>query len=261
MEEEEINKEGDEDEEEGEEEDEEEEEDEARAPEAPADRAPINKRKNFRPRSIVANEADPPEEEDRSPVAAAPPTKNRRKRSKTPLRVLKTTEVMDLSLKEVREESDSDETGSDSAKQTADLKKYRHIKSKCHFEKPQNLLSLLNNEQNRFNNPFGIDLSKFNKNVAQNSPVDYIDDSDNNKNINNATCAKHSECETGHGNEASAPNQVTAQPGEASVMKEYAESTMRELLSIYGLTSNEMSEPITKNVHISNFSTGKCYPE
>lgn len=41
-------------------------------------------------------------------------------------------------------------------------------------------------------------------------------------------------------------------------MKEYAENTMRELLRIYGLTSNEMSEPITKNVHISNFSTGKC---
>lgn len=40
-------------------------------------------------------------------------------------------------------------------------------------------------------------------------------------------------------------------------MKEYAENTMRELLSIYGLTTTEMSEPLIKNVDISNFSAGK----
>jgi hypothetical protein len=41
-------------------------------------------------------------------------------------------------------------------------------------------------------------------------------------------------------------------------MKEYAENTMKELLSIYGLNSPDMAETITKNVPIANFSSGEC---
>ncbi|XP_069703969.1 zinc finger protein castor homolog 1-like isoform X2 [Periplaneta americana] len=44
---------------------------------------------------------------------------------------------------------------------------------------------------------------------------------------------------------------------DASAMKEYAENTMKELLSIYGLNSPDMAETITKNVPIANFSSGK----
>jgi hypothetical protein len=40
-------------------------------------------------------------------------------------------------------------------------------------------------------------------------------------------------------------------------MKEYAENTMKELLSIYGLNSPDMAETITKNVPIANFSSGE----
>jgi len=47
--------------------------------------------------------------------------------------------------------------------------------------------------------------------------------------------------------------------GEANAMKKYAENTMRELLSIYGLNSNEMPESITKSVDLANFSAGKCF--
>lgn len=176
-----------------------------------------NKRKNFRPRSIVANESPEAEPETETEGATEEVSedadesdektlKNRRKQSKAPLRLVK-TEVMDLSLKETRgEDSDSDSV-SDGSRQTLNLKKYRHIKSKCHFdEKPQNLLSLLNNENNRFNNPFGIDLSKFNKNVAQNSSVEYVDDSDN-KNGKDSPYDKQSEND-------SSTNQVAAHPGE-----------------------------------------------
>jgi hypothetical protein len=45
---------------------------------------------------------------------------------------------------------------------------------------------------------------------------------------------------------------------DASAMKEYAENTMKELLSIYGLNSPDMAENITKNVPIANFSSGEC---
>lgn len=45
---------------------------------------------------------------------------------------------------------------------------------------------------------------------------------------------------------------------DASAMKEYAENTMKELLSIYGLNSPDMAETITKNVPIANFSSGEC---
>lgn len=167
-----------------------------------------NKRKNFKPRSIVTNddaeESGPVEDETEEKSV-----KNRRKRSKTPLRLLK-TEVIDLSFKDSREDSDSDV--SENSKQTVNLKTYRHIKTKCHFdEKPQNLLSLLNNENNRFNNPFGIDLSKFNKKVAQNSPVDYNDDSDI-KNMNNTKNSGNDSCNN-QINDVSGPNQVTLQPG------------------------------------------------
>jgi hypothetical protein len=44
---------------------------------------------------------------------------------------------------------------------------------------------------------------------------------------------------------------------DASAMKEYAENTMKELLSIYGLNSPDMAETITKNVPIANFSSGE----
>lgn len=45
-------------------------------------------------------------------------------------------------------------------------------------------------------------------------------------------------------------------PGDASAMREYAESTMKELLGIYGL--NDLAESITKHVPIANFASGKC---
>jgi hypothetical protein len=44
-------------------------------------------------------------------------------------------------------------------------------------------------------------------------------------------------------------------PGDASAMREYAESTMKELLGIYGL--NDLAESITKHVPIANFASGK----
>lgn len=43
--------------------------------------------------------------------------------------------------------------------------------------------------------------------------------------------------------------------GEASAMKEYAETTMRELFGIYGLNSSE-AETIANNVPMANFATG-----
>ncbi|XP_049782787.1 uncharacterized protein LOC126184438 [Schistocerca cancellata] len=68
---------------------------------------------------------------------------------------------------------------------------------------------------------------------------------------------------------AGAPSQPAAQrraldlscsrtsPEDAPAMKEYAENTMKELLSIYGLSGADMAETITKNVPIANFSSGK----
>jgi len=102
-----------------------------------------NKRKNFQPRSIVSDEASRPE-------------KSRRKGAVTPQKCLK-PEIMDLSLRET-EGSDSDR--SEEFQETPNLKSVRKIKNdKCHLE-GGSLLSLLNSE-NRLNNPFGIDLSKF----------------------------------------------------------------------------------------------------
>lgn len=199
-----------------------------------------NKRKNFRPRSIVTNESPEAETEAGSGGGSAEDVeegdgekavKNRRKRSKTPLRLLK-TEVMDLSLKESREEDeeekekegdDEDEDSddmSDSSRQTLNLKKYRHVKTKCHFdEKPQNLLNLLSAENNRLNNPFGIDLSKFNKNVAQNSTIDNGDGDSDKKVGKDGTFGKNGEANLGtcsaQANDAvtSTPPQITSQPG------------------------------------------------
>ena len=78
--------------------------------------------KNFKPRSIVFETIQKTEsgltvEDDQS--AEEKSVKNRRKRSKTPLRLLK-TEVIDLSLRESREDSDSDV--SENSKQTVNLK-------------------------------------------------------------------------------------------------------------------------------------------
>ncbi|KAJ9577498.1 hypothetical protein L9F63_005871, partial [Diploptera punctata] len=42
---------------------------------------------------------------------------------------------------------------------------------------------------------------------------------------------------------------------DASAMKEYAENTMKELLSIYGLNSPDMAENITKNVPLDSFAS------
>uniref|UniRef100_A0A8D9EBS9 Transcription factor castor n=1 Tax=Cacopsylla melanoneura TaxID=428564 RepID=A0A8D9EBS9_9HEMI len=50
------------------------------------------------------------------------------------------------------------------------------------------------------------------------------------------------------------------QPTDASDLKEYAQKTVKELLEIYGLNSDvvtDVAESITKNVPISNFSSGK----
>lgn len=50
------------------------------------------------------------------------------------------------------------------------------------------------------------------------------------------------------------------QPTDASDLKEYAERTVKELLEIYGLNSDvvtDVAESITKNVPMSNFSSGK----
>ena len=44
---------------------------------------------------------------------------------------------------------------------------------------------------------------------------------------------------------------------DASAMKEYAENTMKELLSIYGLNSPDMAETITKNVPLDSFASGE----
>nr|CAD7587215.1 unnamed protein product [Timema genevievae] len=53
-------------------------------------------------------------------------------------------------------------------------------------------------------------------------------------------------------------NHLNHQQGtDASTMKEYAENTMKELLSIYGLNSSDMAETITRNVPMANFSSGK----
>ncbi|EEB12610.1 conserved hypothetical protein [Pediculus humanus corporis] len=311
-----------------------------------------NKRKNFRPRSIVTtNETKykKPETENvmtnDSNVATVVVTsdemddpeekqtiKNRRKTyCKTPLKLVNRPEVMDLSIKDGREyvvdvandddyvvdddenddaddeddvivgvrgggggddgdddddvDSACDESASDSgfSRERINLKKYRHVKTKCHYgDKPESLLNLLNSS--RENNPFGIDLSKFNKNIAQNNLIaDYcVDDDDddddgdgdddNNRNgkdsssydkTNNSDDNEYNSVVSQVGNDGSGTNTHQlpgTQPGEASAMKEYAESTMRELLRIYGLASNEMSEPITKNVHISNFSAGQSNP-
>ncbi|XP_063220399.1 zinc finger protein castor homolog 1 isoform X2 [Bacillus rossius redtenbacheri] len=51
--------------------------------------------------------------------------------------------------------------------------------------------------------------------------------------------------------------QFHAPPADASAMKEYAESTMKELFSIYGLNSPDVAEAITEHVPIANFSSGK----
>lgn len=50
------------------------------------------------------------------------------------------------------------------------------------------------------------------------------------------------------------------QPTDASDLKEYAQRTVKELLEIYGLNSDvvtDVAESITKNVPMSNFSSGK----
>lgn len=52
------------------------------------------------------------------------------------------------------------------------------------------------------------------------------------------------------------------QPTDASDLKEYAQRTVKELLEIYGLNSDvvtDVAESITKNVPISNFSSGKLH--
>lgn len=109
-----------------------------------------NKRKNFQPRSIVSEEVSRVE-------------KNRRKGATTPQKCLK-PEVMDLSLRESNDETDSD--ASESSKTKINLKNFRKVKAeKCHGQS-ESLLSLLNSDT-RLNNPFGIDLSKFGRSGSQ----------------------------------------------------------------------------------------------
>lgn len=90
-----------------------------------------NKRKNFQPRSIVTDEVNRLE-------------KNRRKGATTPQKCLSYRES---------------ETDSDTSEKTVNLKTFRKTPNKCHVDRGS-LLSLLNSD-NRLNNPFGIDLSKF----------------------------------------------------------------------------------------------------
>lgn len=55
--------------------------------------------------------------------------------------------------------------------------------------------------------------------------------------------------------ESTSPNKTIREVPDASMMKDYAETTMKELLGMYGL--NDVVESITKNVPLQNFSSGK----
>ncbi|XP_023240529.1 uncharacterized protein LOC111638988 [Centruroides sculpturatus] len=55
--------------------------------------------------------------------------------------------------------------------------------------------------------------------------------------------------------ESTSPNKTVREVPDASMMKDYAETTMKELLGMYGL--NDVVESITKNVPLQNFSSGK----